>query len=56
MSDAAILGFVGGIVAGTAAVVVGLLRGRDERPRDIDQPDAPAPDESAPDVTCTRDK
>ena len=65
MSDAAILGLVGGVVAGTVAVIIGLLydcrHTEREIPivprspyRDIDQEfrlDASALDESTPDVT-----
>ena len=56
MSDAAILGFVGGVVLGTGALIIGLLRDRlneQELPRDID--DASVLDESVPDVTCVND-
>ena len=62
MSDVAILGLVGGVVAGTVAVVIGLLYDRRhperELPIDIDSEfrlDAPALDESVPDVTCVND-
>jgi hypothetical protein len=66
VSDTAILGFVGGIVLGVAALLIGILRDRRDpivrappSAPTIDETheyrlDSPALDESGPDVTTTR--